>query len=104
MARKRESRAVWERRLVRWEKSGLTRVEFARREGVNPSTLGWWRSILNDSRQAPELSFVEVALPEVTSAASAHLEVVLVNGRTVRVPAGFDAGELRRLLDVLEPA
>ena len=44
MGKKRESRAVWERRLVRWEKSGLTRVEFARREGVNPSTLGWWRS------------------------------------------------------------
>lgn len=104
MGKKRESRAVWERRLVRWEKSGLTRVEFARREGVNPSTLGWWRSTLRKDEALPEVSFVEVTVPERPLMKSPPIEVVLTNGRTVRVPPAFDAGELARVLAVAESA
>lgn len=104
MGKKRESRAVWERRLVRWEKSGLTRVEFARREGVNPSTLGWWRSTLKKDVAPPEVSFVEVTMPDLAPTKPAPIEVVLLNGRTVRVPPAFDAGELARVLAVAESA
>jgi hypothetical protein len=40
----------------------------------------------------------------VTVAATPVLEVVLGDGRVVRVPAGFDAATLRQLLMVLQEA
>jgi transposase-like protein len=46
------------------------------------------------------MKFIE--LTTVASASKVLFEVVLRSGRTVRVPAGFDAGELLRLVGALE--
>ena len=61
-----------------------------------------WRRVLR-RRAAEKAPFVPVqvvadAVPTPTSA----LEVVLTDGRTVRVAPGFDAATLRHLLAVLE--
>jgi len=40
-------------------------------------------------------------VPVTIATAAASLEVVLADGRVVRVPAGFDAATLRQLLAVL---
>lgn len=87
--------------LGRWEGSGLSAAAFARREGVNPVTLKRWR----EEFAAPQAgtpaagTFIEL---EVGARPGARVfEVLLSDGRVVRVPPGFDEHELGRLLTAL---
>jgi hypothetical protein len=92
-------------------KSGVSLATFARRYGVDVRRLYWWSGRLAKSTAKP-LTFKEVSLSNA-SATSARVswearhdaigfEIVLRSGRMVRVGAAFDAGALRRLLEVLE--
>jgi hypothetical protein len=91
----------------RWRRSGLGVEEFAQREGVKPDRLVWWRWKLQAVRPAPppapELRFLPVhvvgAAPEPSEAGVA-LEVVLPNGRVVRVAPGFDPATLESVLAI----
>jgi len=118
MQRKHESREVWVRRVERWRESGLSIREFAARHGLKVGTLSHWswrlrseqardpatpgpqpspRSNGVPSSLAP-LSFIEVqaALTEE------RFELELTDGRRLRIPTGFEATALQRLLGVLE--
>lgn len=126
-SRSRVAREEWAKRVERWRDSGLRCAEFAAEIGVNPRTLTYWKWILGkeargekrtwpsrglQQRRArrPRGSETErraaggiPALVEVqTVAGDSRFEVELSAGRRLRVPASFDATELRRLLDVLE--
>ena len=91
------------------EASGLSVAEFARRHGLGPQRLRWWKK-----RRAEEagsaLSFVPVHVaappsPEAQQAPEgASMEVLLARGRRIRVEPGFDAHALARLVRVLEEA
>jgi hypothetical protein len=92
-----------QRLLTRWERSGLTLAEFARRAGMSPGTLGWWRHALRAGEPTPgDGRFLELpvrsALVEAPRPAPATFEVVFGDGTVVRVPAAFDAEALDRLL------
>lgn len=100
--REREMRKL----LARCKRSGLNRAEFARRQKLNPATVAWWaseirrRDAARASAPTPSPSFVDVVVrPE---ALAASFEVELAGGRVVRVPAGFVAEDLARLLSVVE--
>jgi hypothetical protein len=104
----RESRDVWARRVARWAKSGLSCEAFAAREGVKARTLAWWRWSLRSSGETssaslakPSVSFVEVE-PIVVERGQERIEVVLANGRVVRVPASFVDDALARVLAIAE--
>ena len=106
MAAARRSRAEWREVVQRWERSGLDRGTFAARAGVNPSTLGWWRWKL----EVEGVDFFNVVVageevqPEITVADDTRAPSYFMLdafGIGAQVPMGFDAGELRRLLDVL---
>lgn len=100
------SREVWAERVERWQASGLTATEFARRHGLAEASLKWWRWKLGSKRPASgkkaapvsPLTFVELTAPTRREA----LELVLASGAVVRVPYDFDEAALSRLLDVLE--
>jgi transposase len=128
----RESREVWEKRVARWRESGLSAREFAAEVGIKAGTLGWWSSRLRQGEPGeaatgphrrlkertertapaaattPPVKWVEVVGVEGHTAqrdgAAAPMPVfeLLVAGRTIRVPAGFDADSLRRLIAVVE--
>lgn len=110
----RESRETWIKRIDRWRESGLTTKEFAAEIGVNAGTLAHWKYRLSAEEHraamppaAPSdeaVRFVEVkgaTATEPTSSVPPAFEVVLASGAMVRVPAHFDAANLRRLLDVM---
>lgn len=94
MAAARRSKSEWRDLVERWRRSGQGRREFARSVGVNPSTLSWWCWKLQ--HEAP--AFLEVVVSEPEPSPDFELEVA---GVRVRVPLGFDAHELRRLVDAL---
>ena len=98
--RKKESQDVWERRVARWKKSGLSCEAFADREGVRPATLAWWRSELRRRAKAKG-GFIELA-SVVVADGHERVEVSLSNGRVVRVPMAFDDAHLLRVLALAE--
>jgi transposase len=102
------TRSEWAERVGRWQRSGLGSEEFAAREGVNPKRLVWWRWKLRSARPSPPLStgevrFLPVQVVDSSSGplgAAVALEVVLPNGRVVRVAPGFDPGMLESVLSI----
>jgi len=95
--------------LEAWEASGLSVAEFARRHGLGPQRLRWWKK-RRAEEAGPEFSFIPVHVaaapsPEAQQApGTASMEVLLARGRRIRVEPGFDAHALARLVRALEEA
>jgi hypothetical protein len=122
--RSRVAREEWAKRVERWRDSGLKCAEFAAEVGINPRTLTYWKWVLGkeargEKRAWPSKKGCKRAQPTVATGASTsavvsgfvevqavprdgRFELDLGAGRCLRVPASFDAAELRRLLEVLE--
>ncbi len=106
----RATQAAWEERLARWRKSGQSAEEFAAREGVKPTALKWWRWKLSGEKDRGSRkgrarpSFIEVEAAPASSSAESRIEVVLANGRVVRVLGRFADEELVRVIALAERA
>lgn len=96
-------------------RSGLSIEAYGRAQGISPQRLYWWRKRLRDQRaeRGPSDSTALVAVPKAMSFVElaaepelhlAPIEVVLANGRIVRVPSSFDDGALLRVLSVADGA
>jgi transposase len=107
--RRKASAAQWAERVQRWQQSGLTAEHFGRREGLDPRQLRWWKWSLQKRAAAGEgasvASFlpVRVVSPAPTAAPSA-VEIVLGNGRRVRVLGPVDPEVLAAVLEAAERA
>jgi hypothetical protein len=100
----RESRAVWAKRVERWQRSGLSGAAFAAQLGIKEATLRHWKWQLGRSSPAKSRAaeFIEVlAEPRVLEASSTVLGLS-VGELHITVPVGFDEDTLRRLLRVVE--
>jgi Transposase len=86
--------------------SGLSVARYAEEIGVTPATLYQWRRRLWRSSDSDpnRAKLVEVSLAASRTNSVAEAVVVHVGGgrRSIEVPRGFDDGDLRRLLAVLE--
>lgn len=88
----------WRSLVEEWRSSGLSRSAFARARGLNASTLGWWRWRLGIAMNQ-EPAFLDVV---VTDRQERPPDLIVeVGALRVRVPAGFDSGEVRRLVEAL---
>lgn len=126
--KQRTTAREWAARVKRWQRSGLSAPEFGRREGFQGKQLTWWKWHLSQRAQpdaqrkpakrrakarrpAPRrkpdgrrsrrprpraASFVPVKLPATVPRSA--LEIVLGNGRVVRVPPDCDSAWLTRVL------
>ena len=105
----------WRDAILRWQRSGQTIRAYCDNHGLSEGSFhAWRRTIAERERQAAGVPVVDGAgdLPAFvplrvtgTPAASSSispLELVLGQGRVIRVPPGFDANTLRNLLVVLE--
>ena len=101
-ARDERKERQWRQRISQWQASGLSVREFCARNGLATASFYHWRRVLE--RRAPERpAFVPVQVVADTPPSQASaLELVLADGRALRVAPGFDATTLRRLLAVLE--
>src|SRR3954466_10396588 len=86
----------WRRVLARWKRSGLSVRAFCRAEGVNEPKFYWWRrELLRRDQPQPrpdsQPAFLAVhVVDDKPESPALGVEVVLANGRSVRVTAGFD--------------
>jgi hypothetical protein len=95
----------WRRLLGQWRRSGLTARQFCEQQGISQASFYGWRSEIARRDQAATIRpsstppFVKLALEGV---APSPLEIVLADGRLLRVRPGFDAALLRQVLRLLE--
>ncbi len=123
MAKHRSSRshsreAHWRSVLDEWSRSGLTQAAFCRKRAISVYCLRWWKRELPrrrhvtatvkgqrkqaSSKQRPEHPSQPAFLPVRIAPASVLLEIVLINGRVIRVPSGCDLEAIGKLASVLE--
>lgn len=89
----------------RWRASGKNQSEFCRAVGIAPQRLHYWRQRVREEdleppKAAPSFVAVQVRPP----APGAGVEVVLGNGRIVRVRGAVDGELLRQVLAAAEGA
>lgn len=88
-----------------WRRSGEAVSAFARRYGLKPRRIVRWATWLEEATTPTKFHPVRVVdaveRERVASPAEA-IEIVLSNGRRVRLPTGFEPDDLRRILTVLE--
>jgi transposase-like protein len=91
--------------VARFASSGLTKVEFCRRQHISSGTL--YRHLQQGKATTTAatkagLIAVEVIDSRLERDGDSGLSVVLPRGRRIEVGAGFDGATLQRLLLVLE--
>jgi len=99
--RKKRTRPEWTGLVREWQSSGLSQKAFAQRKGIAVTTLSWWSCRLRREAQE-QAGLVAVDVVDDVAAGSVDFRVELAGGRTVLVPASFDAVALRRLVRALE--
>jgi hypothetical protein len=112
-------RPFWQKHLRAWSESGLTQTDYCRQHQLSAAAFGWWKRQLQGRpsrrkrssgakrplrhRQAT-VQFVEVQRgPHVDASSSpAIYEVLLPQGRAIRVGHDFDPDVLKRLITTVE--
>ena len=89
-----------------WRRSGQTLSRFANRHGIHPQRLGRWARKLEEEGEAVRFHPVRLVGHEAGAVepSAQPIEIVLGDGPTVRVPPGFTAEDLQRVLAVLGAA
>jgi hypothetical protein len=95
----------WQRHIARYLRGALSRREYCERHGLKTTTFDYWRRRLRPNASAvpaPTVQVVRVDVEPGSSAPAAALEVVLRNGRCVRVANDFDPRALAQVVTTLE--
>jgi len=104
---KHRSRVDVERILAEYDCREQSAVEFASNRGIKPETLRWWlrRRREEKSQGGSQARLVPVRLRQIeVGDAETIVEIVLTNGRRLRVPVHVDADACARLAAALETA
>jgi hypothetical protein len=126
MARQRLRAEQWASLIDRWRAGGLSLPVFCERNGVRPGTMRNWvykpalKRAVEKARRATQAScetpaeaaelaestpvFLPVKIAEVATEPKRHtaIEVILREGRRIRVRGGFDPQTLRQVVATLE--
>ena len=95
----------WRRLIERWRRSGRSVRDFCEHNGIAIPSFYAWRRRLQQDAPRPDVSQPSEAvtfLPVHVQPESSDQQLVLANGRCLRIPPRFDANALRALLAVLE--
>jgi transposase-like protein len=102
-ARKRMTQAGWRRHIKEQAHSGLSIAAYCRRHGLREHGYYWWRRELarRDADQPAAFVPVTVATQPAVPIEEGRIEIVLPDGRRVRVMGLVDKGMLADVLAVL---
>jgi len=93
--READARAV----VAGWRESGRSLSSYCSQIGVKRERVSRWAARLEAGRS--EVRFHPVAVVERTTSDGEAIELELSGGERLRLPAGFEAEDLRRILLVL---
>ena len=107
---RRTKEKYWQAHLSAQQKSGLTQVEYCRRNSLSKSTFGWWKHQLKKGGPA-SCSLVPVSIIMEKAAASsinlnqessAGLTLIVRSGERIEIGVDFHPPTLTRVLQTLE--
>lgn len=106
-----EKERFWETTIREAARSGLSVREFCRQHGLKEGQLYWWQHKLKAVRQQRTISREGVDRGEASFALvsdehlirDAGIELLLGNGRRLRIGRGVDEQTLRAVLAAVEP-
>jgi transposase-like protein len=103
-ARDLQKEAAWRRRLSRHAQSGQSVRAWCRKHGVTETAFYWWRKELaRRDAEKRNAAFVPVHVTEAPAwDDEARIEIVLTDGRRVRVTGAVNGPTLTAVLDALE--
>jgi hypothetical protein len=96
----------WQQHIDAWQRSGKSISTYCAEQALSESSFRAGKRALESRDEAPPttdavpIRWVPVHIVPTSNAAP--LELVLTDGRVIRVPSGFDPQALRRLLTALE--
>ncbi len=102
-----EKARYWQKMIREAARSGLSTREFCRQRKLHESQFYWWQRRLA-ARQIPKRAKPAAApasfalVGEEAGAADAGLELVLADGRRLRIRRGVDEETLRAVLAAME--
>jgi transposase-like protein len=109
-----EKERHWQRIIREAARSGKSIREFCQKHDLKESRFYWWQRKLKDRRQEQPLTrrnrgkrvsdnaATFALVSDEPGALAAGIELVLSNGRRLRIGKGVDAGTLRTVLTVVE--
>jgi hypothetical protein len=112
--RARRPTAAWIEEVREWRASGQTAVQYAKEHGLHPGTLAAWGSKVRNvvakmgsagaGNREPKFLAVRLAGADLerTTAGGGEVEIVLINGRRIRVSGDFQSETLTRLIAIAE--
>ena len=90
----------WRDRITEQERSGMSVQRFCQEKGLTEQSFYGWRKKLR--KQSPmRFALVEAEPARQHLMTESGLELVLATGERLRIGAGVDAMELRRVLEAL---
>jgi len=95
---KEKNREEWRCRVEEWRASGLTQVEYCRRNDLKTSKLVYWSKKFSDEC-LKKTGFVEVPLR--TPTAFCPIRIGIDNRYFVEVGNGYDPGALEHIIGIL---
>jgi len=112
----RRTRAQWTVDVVKWRQSGLSSEAYAAQRGLNRSSLLAWSAKLGPDVAEQELTpsaakpvtFVPLRVREqkptetMLPSSAGSVEILLSNGRRVRVTGAVGAAELAQVIAIVE--
>jgi transposase len=94
----------WRMAIETWQTSGLSVRQFCTNEGLSEPSFYSWRkkltggSVQGEKAQSQPSTFIEVTLSQGNPAI---VELLLISGNTLRIPAGVDSATLTTILSVV---
>ena len=88
--------------MARWRRGTLSVREFCENEGLSVPTFYWWRRKLQQPDEQKLVFHPVHVVEEIREPVTRGIEVVLANGRCLRVEPGFDSSTLVKLVELLE--
>jgi len=102
--RRRRAREEIERLLGAYDSSGTTQTDFAEENRLSVATLRFWLRRRRDGATGldPRPALIPVRLRPPLGGVALRIEIVLGNGRELRLPVETEAARVRSLVSALD--